>query len=331
MLPTQLFSMRLSSFAFGFITFFLCFIFKFSASAKGYLPPNTTYNYAVINGHKIFYREAGSKTQPTIVLLHGYPSSSHTYRNLIPILANRYHVIAPDNLGSGYSDHVSVDSITYTFDLLAEYNMQLLQALGVSSYIMYMQDFGAPVGYRLMMKNPGAVKAIIVQNANAYLDGLTPQRQEFFKNAYTDKSKENTDRLFNNSGANAVINNQYLFDIDSGKRNIMSPDAWTHDLHFLQDTNSRKIQVQLFQDYYNNLLLYPTWQKMLHQQQPKTLIVWGAKDLKFIAAGARAYLKDLPKAELHLLDAGHFALEEKTTEIGDLILQFLDKNNSYSK
>ncbi|HRG91068.1 MAG TPA: alpha/beta hydrolase [Chitinophagales bacterium] len=297
------------------------------AGVSDFFPPATTYNYAVINGHKIFYREAGDKAKPTIVLLHGYPSSSHTYRNLIPILAQKYHVIAPDNLGSGYSDHVSPDSITYTFDMLADCNLKLLETLGVKNYIMYMQDFGAPVGYRLIMKEPARLKALIVQNANTYMEGLTLKRQEFFKNAHEDKTPQNIARLFNNSSKEAIVTNQYLFDIDTSKRNIMSPDAWTHDLHFLEDSNSRRIQVQLFQDYYNNLLLYPTWQKMLKQNQPKTLIVWGARDVKFLPEGANAYLRDLPDAELHLLDAGHFAAEEKTSEIAGLILKFLEKQH----
>ncbi|HLP52032.1 MAG TPA: alpha/beta hydrolase [Chitinophagales bacterium] len=316
------------------LLFLTILIYAYSASYAGggyFLPPATTYNYAVINGHKVFYREAGDKKKPTIVLLHGYPSSSHTYRNLIPILAQRYHVIAPDNLGSGYSDHISCDSITYTFDLLADYNQKLLDILGIKSYVMYMQDFGAPVGYRLMMKEPTRINALVIQNANAYMDGLTLKRQEFFKNAQTDKSAENVARLFNNTGEAAIINGQYLFDIDTARRNVMSPDAWTHDLHFLMDSDSRWIQVRLFQDYYNNLLLYPTWQKMLKQQQPKALIVWGAKDVKFLPEGARAYLRDLPQAELHLLDAGHFAAEEKTSEIADLILKFLEKSHLSAK
>lgn len=305
------------------LTVIVVTLMQVKAGGNYFLPPAVTYNYATVNGHKIFYREAGDKNKPHMVLLHGYPSSSHTYRNLIPMLATHYHVIAPDNLGSGYSEHVSPDSINYTFDLLADYNEKLLQQLNINSYSIYMQDFGAPVGYRLMMKNPKRVTALIIQNANAYLDGLTQQRQDFFKNAQQDKSAENVARLFSNTGKDAVINNQYLFDIPVDKRNIMSPDAYTHDLHFLEDSTSRWIQVRLFQDYYNNLLAYPAWQKMLRDTKPKTLIVWGSKDLKFIAAGAKAYLKDLPDAELHLLEAGHFALEEKTTEIAELILWFL--------
>ena len=291
-----------------------------------FLPPPTTYNYTQVNGVKLFYREAGDPNKPTIVLLHGYPSSSHSYRNLIPMLATHYHVIAPDNLGSGYSDHPSPETTQYTFDLLAKYTDALLKNLNINTYIMYMQDFGAPVGYRMMMKDPKRIKALIVQNANTYLDGLTPKRQDFFKKAQQDTSQQQQDFLYSITSKDVIINKQYLFDIDSTNYKIQSPDAWQHDLSFLQTETDRKIQVQLFQDYYTNLLLYPTWQKMLKETQPKTLITWGAKDLKFNKNGAKAYLRDLPNAELHLLDAGHFAAEEKTRDIAELILKFLKKN-----
>lgn len=291
-----------------------------------FLPLPTTYNYEIIEGYKIFYREAGNTSNPTIVLLHGYPSSSHTYRNLIPMLATHYHIIAPDNLGSGYSDHPSPDSIKYTFDLLAEQNSKLLKQLNINNYIMYMQDFGAPVGYRMMMNNPKNIKALIVQNANAYLDGLTPKRQEFFRTAQTDTSQEKYNFLYSLTSRDAVINKQYLFDLDSTNYKTQSPDAWVHDLVFLTSEKDRKIQVQLFQDYNTNLIRYPQWQEMLRKNQPTTLVVWGGKDLKFNSNGAKAYLNDLPLAELHLLDAGHFAAEEKTLEIARLILNFLEKN-----
>jgi pimeloyl-ACP methyl ester carboxylesterase len=289
------------------------------------LPPQTTYHYQLVNGIKMFYREAGDKNKPTIVLLHGYPSSSHTYRNLIPMLGTYYHVIAPDNMGSGYSGRLDPDKVKYTFDTLADYTNSLLDSIGVKDYIMYMQDFGAPVGYRMYSRNPKRVTHLIVQNANAYMDGLTVDRQQFFKSAHEDTSQEKIDFLYGLTTEKSIINKQYLFDIDPTMQHIQSPDAWTHDLHFLQSDTDRKIQVQLFQDYYNNLLSYPSWQKMLRENQPKTLIVWGKKDLKFTADGAKAYLRDLPNAELHLLDAGHFAAEEKTNEIALFILKFLSK------
>ena len=291
-----------------------------------FLPTPTTYNYKKVKDVTLFYREAGDPSKPTIVLLHGYPSSSHSYRNLIPMLATHYHVIAPDNLGSGYSARPNPDTTKYTFDLLAAYTEGLLEVLKINDYVMYMQDFGAPVGYRMMMKNPKRIKALLVQNANAYLDGLNPKRQAFFKNAQQDTSQKQLDFLYNITSREVTINKQYLFDIDSTNYKIQSPDAWTHDLAFLQTPSDRNIQVQLFQDYYTNLLAYPTWQKMLKETQPKTLITWGGKDLKFNANGAKAYLRDLPNAELHLLDAGHFAAEEKTREIAILILKFLRKH-----
>ncbi|MEP3837411.1 MAG: alpha/beta hydrolase [Algibacter sp.] len=291
-----------------------------------FLPPATSYNHIAIDSVKLFYREAGNKNNTTIVLLHGYPSTSHSYRNLIPMLASHYHVIAPDNLGSGYSTHLDPETTTYTFDLLASYTEKLINALKIDNYVLYMQDFGAPVGYRLMMHNPKRIEALIIQNANAYLDGLTPKRQEFFRTAQTDTSQEKHDFLFNLTSKDAIINKQYLFDLDSTNIHFQSPDAWTYDLAFLNSEKDREIQVQLFKDYNTNLIRYPKWQHMLKENQPKTLIAWGKKDLKFNYKGAEAYLRDLPNAKLHLLDAGHFAAEEKTRDIAKLILDFLASN-----
>ncbi len=290
------------------------------------IPPPTSYRYKEVKGHKIFYREAGEKHKRTIVLLHGYPSSSHSYRHLIPLLATHYHVIAPDNLGSGYSDRPDPETVKYSFELLADINNELLNQLGVQDYVMYMQDFGAPVGYRMMMKAPRRISALIIQNANAYLDGLTEKRRAFFRSAQSDTSPEKQEALYELTSPEAIINGQYLYDIPKDRLHTQSPDAWTHDLAFLREPKDRLIQVALFRDYNNNLLSYPAWQKMLRETQPPTLIVWGAKDEKFNKHGAMAYLADLPKAELNLLDAGHFAAEEKTGEIAALILEFLAKD-----
>ncbi|TBO43585.1 alpha/beta fold hydrolase [Pedobacter kyonggii] len=295
-------------------------------STKYDFPPQTNYRYQYVKGLRMFYREAGDKNRPTIVLLHGFPSSSHTYRNLIPMLATQYHVIAPDNIGSGFSDRLNPNNVKYTFDTLANFTNTLLDSIGVKDYVMYMQDFGAPVGYRMYAMKPKRITHLIVQNANAYLEGLTADRQLFFKSAHDDSSKSKIDFLFGLMSKEAIINKQYLFDIDSSRYDIQSPDAWVHDLYFLQSDADKKIQVQLFQDYYNNLLSYPYWQELLRNNQPKTLIAWGEKDMKFISEGAKAYLRDLPNAELHLLDAGHFAVEEKGREVAILILNFL-KNN----
>ncbi|MGH1402963.1 MAG: alpha/beta fold hydrolase [Alphaproteobacteria bacterium] len=288
-------------------------------------PSKTTYKHQDVNGHKIFYREAGDPAKTTIILLHGYPSSSHTYRELIPLLSGRYHVIAPDNLGSGYSDKPNPETTEYNFDLLAEHIIGLIEALDIETYVIYMQDFGAPVGYRVMMHDPSKVKAIIAQNANAYLEGIPQAKQNFFNNAQLDKSPENIAKLFAFTSFDAVKHKQYLRDV-KGKEQTMSPDSWTHDSHFLQTELERNIQVALFQDYKTNLDSYPTWQAFLRQNQLPTLLVWGKHDPVFMASGAKAYLNDLPKAELHLLDAGHFAAEEKPVEIAKHITLFLDKH-----
>jgi pimeloyl-ACP methyl ester carboxylesterase len=289
------------------------------------LPPKTYYRTAEVLGHKIFYRESGDPAKPTIMLLHGYPASSHSYRELIPMLSRDYHVIAPDDLGSGFSDHPDPDVYTYTFDKLADHTAGLLKVLKIDKYTLYMQDFGAPVGFRLIERNPGAVEAIIVQNANAYLDGLTPERQSFFRKAHEDRSAAQVASLFDRIGEDSIINEQYLRDVPPAKRDIMSPDSWTHDLAFLRTDKDRKIQVQLFQDYQTNIDSYPAWQATMRKHQFPTLIVWGKNDPAFIAPGAEAYLRDLPKAELHLIDAGHFAVEEQPQIVAAYILAFMKK------
>ncbi|MEW5251163.1 alpha/beta fold hydrolase [Microbulbifer discodermiae] len=288
-------------------------------------PAKTHYKTIDVDGHKIFYREAGNSKNPTILLLHGYPASSHSYRELIPLLSGRFHVIAPDNLGSGYSDKPDPEGTVYTFDLLADVMAGFTDALGLKQYTLYMQDFGAPVGYRLIMKQPERLQALIVQNANAYLEGLTTPRRAFFKSAHEDRSPEKWRQLYNITGLQGVRDKQYLRDVQD-RQTIMSPDSWTHDLHFLETGQQRKIQVQLFQDYQNNIDAYPDWQAFLRKQKPPTLIVWGKNDPAFIYAGAEAYLQDLPDAQLYLLDAGHFAVEEKPVDIARHIIRFMGED-----
>lgn len=308
-----------------FIFAFVLFIFADRSYAQqSSWPSKTYYRYVDVDGIRIFYREAGNPSNPAILLLHGFPSSSHTYRELIPLLSGRFYVVAPDYLGSGYSDHPDPDKQKYTFDLLAKYTSGFVNNIELKEYVLYMQDFGAPVGFRIMMKNPERIKGIVVQNANAYLEGLTEKRQSFFKNANTDRSSSNVAALYEFTGKEAIINKQYLRDV-RGKETIMSPDSWTHDLAFLKTEKEKKIQVQLFQDYYNNLLAYPKWQAFLRKHKPPALIVWGKNDPAFIAAGAKAYLNDLPDADLHLIDAGHFAVEEKPVEIAQYITEFANR------
>lgn len=291
------------------------------------LPPKTYYRTAIVLGHKIFYREAGDPAAPTLVLLHGYPSSSHTYRELIPMLSRYLHIIAPDYLGSGYSEHPDPESYSYTFDKLTDHVEGLLAALKIDRYSLYLQDFGAPVGFRLIGRHPERVQAIVVQNANAYLDGLTDARRAFFRKAHDDRSADEVAALLAVTGKESIIEKQYLRDVRSESRDIMSPDSWTFDLTFLQTDKDRKIQVELFQDYQTNIDQYAQWQGTLQHWQFPTLIVWGARDPAFIAAGAQAYFRDLPKAELHLVDAGHFAVEEKAADIAQYVLRFMCKES----
>jgi len=289
-------------------------------------PEKVHYRHAEVLGQSVFYRESGESHQQTLVLLHGYPSSSHAYRELIPLLSGRYHVIAPDHIGSGFSSKPDPESFEYSFEVLAKYVDGLLTKLKVGEYVLYMQDFGAPVGFNLMRINPEKIKALIAQNANAYLEGIPSEKQDFFKSAQTDKSPENLAKLYAFTSPEAVKLKQYLRDVHHHP-DIMSPDTWTHDGHFLSTDTERRIQVALFQDYKTNLDRYPIWQKFMRENQFPLLLVWGERDPVFTADGARAYLKDLPKAELHLLDAGHFAVEEKAVEIAQYITRFL----GYSK
>jgi len=285
-------------------------------------PQKTYYRYRQVEGRRIFYREAGDPKAPAIILLHGFPTTAHAYRELIPLLSGRFHVIAPDYLGSGRSEKPGPKEVAYTFDLLARSMSGLAETLGIERYVLYMHDFGGPVGFRMMLAHPERVRGFVAQNANAYLEGLGTGREGFFRNAYYDRSPEMAAQLASRMSREAIAGTQYLRDV-KGREETMSPDTWTSDLEFLQTDAERAIQVQLFQDYWSNIADYPKWQAFLREKQPPALIVWGRNDQTFIAPGAEAYLRDLPKAELHLLDAGHFAVEEKPVEIARYITGFM--------
>lgn len=199
-----------------------------------------------------------------------------------------------------------------------------VETLGLERYVLYMQDFGGPVGYRVALRHPERLRALVVQNANAYLDGLTAARRSFFSKAHEDRTDAGVAALMQIVSADGVRLRQYLRDVPGERAERMSPDTWTHDLSGLATPEDRTIQVQLFQDYQSNIDAYPTWQAFLRRHQPPTLIVWGASDPAFVSAGARAYLRDLPNAELHLLDAGHFAVEEQPVEIARYMVRFIE-------
>ncbi len=283
--------------------------------------PCITYRTASVEGLEIAYREAGPAEAPTVVLLHGFPTSSHMFRNLIPALADRYHVLAPDYPGFGASSMPSVDEFVYTFDHLTDVVEQWLDALGVKSYSLYLMDYGAPVGFRLATRHPERVQSLIIQNGNAYEEGL----QEFWNplRAYWAEP----------SAANASALEGFLtldatkWQYTHGVRNVesISPDNWLIDSALLARPGNKAIQLALFYDYRTNVPLYPQWQAYLRKHQPPVLIAWGKNDAIFPAEGAEPYKRDVKTLEYHLLDTGHFALEEDGDEIASLMLDFLDR------
>ncbi len=282
----------------------------------------TVYRNATVDGLNIFYREAGPTDAPTIVLLHGFPSSSHMFRNLIPALAEKYHVIAPDYPGYGYSDAPSADSFTYTFDHLADIVEHFLDQKRIIKYSIYIQDYGSPVGFRLATRHPERIQAIISQNGNAYQEGLS----QFWDDVMYPFWKERN-ATTEAKAATLVGLESTKFQYFQGVRNPenISPDAWKHDQAGLDRPGNAAIQLALAYDYRTNPPLYPTWHKYLRDHQPPVLAVWGKNDPIFPPPGAEAFRRDVPDTEIHLLDTGHFALEEDSAEIASLILDFLKR------
>ena len=283
----------------------------------------TSYKTVTIEGLDIFYREAGSPDDPTILLLHGFPTSSHMFRNLIQVLSDRFHLVAPDYPGFGNSSMPSVEEYDYTFDSIAEIIDSFTEKLGLYKYSLYMMDYGAPVGYRLAVKHPERVESMIVQNGNAYEEGL----REFWdpiKAYWKEKSKENGDVLRNSLLTIEATKWQYT----NGVRNpeTIAPENWFHDQYLMDRPGNKDIQLQLFYDYGSNPPLYPDWQAYFREYQPPTLIAWGKNDYIFPEEGAHPYKRDLKNIEFHILDTGHFALEEDGDKIAHLITCFMAKH-----
>lgn len=295
-----------------------------------------------IDGLTIFYREAGSPDAPTLLLLHGFPTSSHMFRDLIPALADRYHLVAPDYPGYGNSSMPSVDEFDYSFDRLAEIVDELTERLGLERYSLYLMDYGAPVGFRLATAHPERVETLIVQNGNAYDEGLDNDFWEPIK-AYWDDRRA-VDRGLDNAfwknvkaayGQSSLANESALrflvtlpatqWQYTNGVREpeTISPDNWHVTQRLLDRPGNAEIQLELFYDYGSNPPLYPKWQAYLREHQPPTLLVWGANDEIFPEAGAHPYKRDLRDLEFHLFDTGHFALEEDGLRIADLMRDFL--------
>jgi pimeloyl-ACP methyl ester carboxylesterase len=278
-----------------------------------------TYRTASVDGLKVFYREAGDSKAPAVLLLHGFPTSSHMYRDLIPALADRYRVVAPDLPGFGFTDSPDRTGFKYSFDHLADVTERFTEVVGLQQYALYVFDYGAPIGFRLAVRHPNRISALISQNGNAYLEGLSDgwnPIQAYWKNP----SPENRAALRAFLKPDTT-KGQYSHGVPNPER--LSPDAWTLDSALLARPGNDEIQLDLFGDYQSNIALYPKFQEYLHTRRPPLLAVWGKNDPFFLPAGAEAFRRDVPDAEIHLLDAGHFALESQGPEIAAIIRDFL--------
>lgn len=284
--------------------------------------PVIHYKSTTIDGVKVFYREAGPANAPVLLLLHGFPTSSHMFRNLIPLLADRYRVIAPDYPGFGQSDAPDHKSFDYSFAKLADIVDKLTVTIGAKRYSMYVMDYGAPVGYRLAIAHPERVETLIVQNGNAYVEGLGA-----FWDPIKAYWKEDTPaRREALAGLVSLETTKFQYTDGMGDVARISPDNWVIDQALLDRPGNRDIQLDLFHDYGSNVPLYPKFQAFFRERKPPTLIIWGKNDKIFPEPGAHPYLRDLPDAEMHILDTGHFALEDKLDVMAPLIRKFLDRN-----
>ncbi|MEU4063805.1 alpha/beta hydrolase [Streptomyces wedmorensis] len=276
-----------------------------------------------VDGLDAFYREAGDPANPTLVLLHGFPSSSHMYRGLLAELADSYHLIAPDHIGFGASAAPAVEDFAYGFEKLTEITLGLLDKLGVERFALYIQDYGAPIGLRIASRHPERVTAIVSQSGNAYLEGFTPFWDVLFAHA--------EDRAANEAGVRELLTAeatrwQYTHGVPADRLDRIAPETWTLDQAGLDRPGNKEIQLQLFWDYQFNLDGYPAFQEYFRTHRPPLLAAWGRGDEIFGPAGAEAFARDLPDAEIHLLDAGHFALETHGEEIAGLVRDFLGRH-----
>jgi pimeloyl-ACP methyl ester carboxylesterase len=283
----------------------------------------TFYRTTKIDGLSVFYREAGAKDAPTILLLHGLPSSSRMFEPLFARLSDRYHVVAPDYPGYGHSDWPNPKEFAYTFDNIAKVMTHFTEALGLSKYTLYMQDYGGPVGFRMVLAHPERVDALIVQDAVAHNEGLGAnwkKRREFWANR-----KENEEALRKNLLSLETTRTRHVGDDSNVER--YDPDLWTDEFAFLSQPGQAQIQSDLFYDYQTNVAAYPKWQEWMRKNRPRLLVIWGKHDLSFDLGEPERYRKDVPDADVHVLDAGHFALDTKPDEIAELVRSFMDKRH----
>jgi len=304
------------------------------------------YKTVKIEGLDVFYREAGNPDNPTILLLHGFPTSSHMFRELIPQLADQFHLVAPDYPGYGQSSMPGVNEFEYSFDKLANIVEQFIDEIGLKSYSLYLMDYGAPIGFRIATKHPERVEGLIIQNGNAYVEGIDNDFWEPIQAYWKDRKAvnqgldndwwKNVKKAYNNPDMSNDDALRFLFtegatrwQYTNGVRNVeaISPDTWDHVQPLLDRAGNNEIQLELFYSYGSNPPLYPEWQAYFREYQPPTLIVWGKNDEIFPAAGAHPYKRDLNQVEFHLLDTGHFALEEDGEVIAEHIRRFLGNKN----
>lgn len=280
------------------------------------------HSYTTVQGQQLFYRQAGPADAPAIVLLHGFPTSSFMFRNLIPALADQYHVIAPDHLGFGLSDAPSVEEFDYTFDALAQLTAGLLEQLDIARYALYVQDYGAPIGWRLALANPQAITAIITQNGNGYDAGFVDR---FWTTVWDYQRKQTPQTEANIRAALTFEATKWQYVTGVPDESLVSPDTWHHDFALLSRPGNDAIQLTLFRDYATNPPMYPALHDYLRRSLPPLLAVWGKGDQIFGPEGARAFAEDVPDAEIHLLEGGHFLLESAGEEVAELILDFLSR------
>jgi pimeloyl-ACP methyl ester carboxylesterase len=287
--------------------------------------PAVHHRYLTVDGHRLFFREAGDPQAPALVLLHGFPTSSYMFRDLVPALADQYHVIAPDHLGFGLSDAPSVDQFDYTFDALTALTQGLLRQLKIDRYAIYVQDYGAPIGWRLALADPAAITAIISQNGNAYDAGFV---ESFWKvvTAYQTEQNAETEGPVRQFLTLDATRWQYVTGV--ADETLLNPESWHHDYALISRPGNDEVQLKLFRDYATNPPLYPRVHDYFRTSKVPLLAVWGRGDEIFGPAGAQAFADDLPDAEIHLLDGGHFLLESALHEVVGLIRAFLARVHS---
>ncbi|MEU7424829.1 alpha/beta hydrolase [Streptomyces sp. NPDC040750] len=286
------------------------------------MTPAVHHRTAAVNGLDVFYREAGAPDAPTVLLLHGFPTSSHMFRHLIPALCDRYHVIAPDHIGFGQSAMPSPQDFPYTFDALTEVTEGLLQRLGVRRFAMYVQDYGAPIGWRLALRDPERVTAIVTQNGNAYEEGFV---RPFWDGVFAYAEAPGPDTEAPLRGALTLEATRWQYVNGVADPSLVSPDNWVHDQALLDRPGNAEIQLALFRDYPANVDLYPRVHRYFRDSRVPLLAVWGAGDEIFGPEGAKAFGRDLPDAEIHLVESGHFALESHLGTVTEHIRDFLGR------